>query len=66
MIGVNRSNASFLISAIGVFNMTGKICLGYLCDKPWINRPFVYGLSIAVCGISEKVAYYMGSTSYIF
>ena len=60
MLGINRSNASFLISAIGVMNMTGKICLGYLCDKPLINRTFVYGLTMAICGISEKIAYQIG------
>ena len=55
MIGIEREKASFLISAFGISNILGKICLGYLCDKPWINRQYVNGLCVAICGISKKL-----------
>ena len=54
MIGIEREKASFLISAAGISNVFGKICVGYLCDKPWINRLYVNGICIAMCGISKK------------
>lgn len=53
MLGIERGQASFLISAIGISNILGKICLGYLSDQPWINRLYVYSISIAICGLSE-------------
>ena len=53
MIGIDREKASFLISAVGICNIVGKITMGYLCDQPWINRVYVNGICIAICGLSE-------------
>ena len=55
MIGIEREKASFLISTFGISNILGKIFLGFLCDKPWINRQYVNGICVVICGISKKL-----------
>ena len=52
-MGVERNQASFLISAFGISNIIGKICLGYLSDRTWTNRLYLYNISLAICGLSE-------------
>ena len=54
MIGLEREKASFLISAVGISNILGKICVGFLCDQPCINRQYVNGVCVVTCGISKK------------
>lgn len=43
-LGIDTTNASYLISAIGAANTVGRIILGYISDKPWINRLHVYNM----------------------
>ncbi|XP_043685849.1 monocarboxylate transporter 9 isoform X1 [Vespula pensylvanica] len=50
--GINRSLASYLLAIIGVANTLGRIILGYISDKPWINRLFVYNICLTICGIA--------------
>ncbi|XP_057672845.1 monocarboxylate transporter 12 isoform X3 [Diorhabda carinulata] len=42
--------AGMLISIIGGANTVGRIVLGYISDKPWINRLFIYNWSLTICG----------------
>lgn len=42
--------AGMLISIIGGANTVGRIILGYISDKPWINRLFIYNWSLTICG----------------
>lgn len=42
---------AYLLSVIGLANTLGRIVLGYLSDKPWINRLLVYNLCLTVCGV---------------
>ncbi|XP_014250035.1 monocarboxylate transporter 9 [Cimex lectularius] len=49
--GVSDTNASYLLSVIGLANTIGRIALGYISDKPWVNRLYVYNTCLAVCGI---------------
>ena len=53
-MGIDRSEASFLISVIGISSIVGKIALGYLSDRPYINRLYLYNLCIVVCGLSKS------------
>lgn len=45
--------ASYLLSVVGVANTIGRLLLGYISDKPWVNRLYVYNISLGVCGIGE-------------
>lgn len=51
--GIDPDRASMLISIIGGANTIGRIILGYISDKPWINRLYIYNWSLTLCGIGE-------------
>lgn len=44
---------SHMLSAIGMANTIGRIVLGYLSDKPYVNRLLVYNVCLTLCGIGE-------------
>ncbi|XP_017886943.2 monocarboxylate transporter 12 isoform X2 [Ceratina calcarata] len=50
--GINKKDASYLLAVIGIANTVGRIILGYISDKPWINRLLIYNLSLTICGIA--------------
>lgn len=51
-LDINKTNASYLIATIGAANTVGRIILGYISDKPWVNRLHVYNMCLTVCGIA--------------
>ncbi|CAB0020852.1 unnamed protein product [Nesidiocoris tenuis] len=50
--GVETKWASALLAVIGLANTFGKAALGYVADKPWVNRLYMYNISLTVCGLS--------------
>ena len=52
-LGVGKYDASYLLSAIGISNLMGKIGLGLISDRPWINRLYLYCICVGTCGLSE-------------
>ncbi|XP_012158740.1 monocarboxylate transporter 12 [Ceratitis capitata] len=53
---LNSAQSSYLIAVIGVANTIGRIILGYLADKPWVNRLWVYNVCLTLCGISTALS----------
>lgn len=53
---INKTDASYLIATIGAANTVGRIILGYLSDKPWVNRLHVYNMCLTVCGIATALS----------
>lgn len=51
--GVGKDEQSYLLAVIGIANTAGRIVLGYLSDKTWVNRLWVYNWCLTICGISE-------------
>ncbi|XP_052868634.1 monocarboxylate transporter 12 [Anopheles cruzii] len=51
-IGIDTQHSSYLIGIIGIANTVGRIVLGYISDKPWVNRLAVYNCSLTVCGVA--------------
>lgn len=49
-MGFTETDASFLISVIGILNMVGEIVLGWAGDRQWVNAGLVYAVSMALCG----------------
>ncbi|CAG4998066.1 unnamed protein product [Parnassius apollo] len=49
-------NPAYLISIIGASNLIGRVILGYISDKPWVNRLLAYNLCLTVSGISTALA----------
>lgn len=56
-------NSAYLISIIGGSNLVGRIILGFISDKPWVNRLLAYNLCLTIAGISK---YYCLFTSFMF
>ncbi|KAG7208520.1 hypothetical protein KM043_014739 [Ampulex compressa] len=54
--GINKTTASYLLAVIGVANTLGRIVLGYISDKPYINRLLIYNLCLTICGISTMLS----------
>lgn len=54
--GISANYSSYLLSVIGIANTVGRIILGYLSDKPWVNRLWVYNLCLTACGISTVLS----------
>lgn len=52
-IGMTKEQGSYLLAIIGIANTFGRIILGYLSDKPWVNRLWVYNVCLTLCGIGE-------------
>lgn len=48
-------NSAYLISIIGGANLVGRIILGFISDKPWVNRLLAYNLCLTIAGISEYI-----------
>lgn len=49
---LSKEQTSQLLAIVGIANTVGRIVLGYLADKPWVNRLMVYNISLTICGIS--------------
>ena len=50
-LDIESQDASFLIAVIGIANTIGRIILGYISDKPWLNRLYLYNSALAISGI---------------
>lgn len=50
--GVSTTDASMLISLIGIVNMFGEIVLGWAGDRKELNPNIVYAICMGFCGIS--------------
>lgn len=49
---VTETDASMLISLIGIVNMFGEIILGWAGDREELNPNIVYAICMALCGVS--------------
>lgn len=57
---ISKTNASYLIATIGAANTIGRIILGYISDKPWTNRLYIYNLCLTICGIATMLSAFAG------
>ncbi len=53
-LGISKEKASYLLSIIGIANTVGRIVLGFLADKSWVNRLYVYNVCLTACGIGKN------------
>ncbi|XP_039754030.1 monocarboxylate transporter 4-like [Pararge aegeria] len=54
-MGFNESQASMLISVIGILNMFGEILLGWVGDWECVNPSLVYAVCMVLCGIVTTI-----------
>lgn len=50
-IGFSETDASILISLIGIVNMVGEIILGWVGDKKFISAGMIYAICMVFCGL---------------
>merc|ERR1712088_1129052 len=55
-LNIEEKSASYLLSVIGIANTLGRIFLGYISDRKWINRLYLYNICLAICGISMALS----------
>lgn len=53
VLQLTKEHASYLLAIIGIANTVGRIILGYISDKPWVNRLLVYNLCLTICGVGK-------------
>lgn len=53
ILNLTKEDAGILLSIIGFANTLGRIILGFLSDKSWVNRLWVYNVCLVICGIGE-------------
>ncbi|XP_063376250.1 LOW QUALITY PROTEIN: monocarboxylate transporter 13-like [Cydia fagiglandana] len=49
-------NPEHLISIMGAATLVGRIVLGFISDKPWVNRLMVYNVCLGIAGMSMASA----------
>ncbi|XP_046400963.1 monocarboxylate transporter 12-like [Ischnura elegans] len=54
-LGYSESEASILISIIGILNTMGMIALGWAGDQAWMNVTKTYALCLCLCGICTGI-----------
>lgn len=52
-VGLTDQQGSMLLSIIGIGNTIGRIVLGFISDKPWVNRLTIYNWCLTICGICK-------------
>ncbi|XP_037075112.1 monocarboxylate transporter 12-B-like isoform X2 [Pollicipes pollicipes] len=50
--GLDRDRASFLLSIVGISNTLSRIILGYISDRPCVNRLWVYNCALTLSGLA--------------
>lgn len=55
-LGLDSEQSSYLIAIIGIANTVGRIVLGYISDKPWVNRLLIYNLCLTLCGVATALS----------
>ncbi|XP_033737329.1 monocarboxylate transporter 12-like [Pecten maximus] len=49
-MGINERDASLMVAIIGTLHTIGNVLYGYLGDRDWINRAYLYCISMILCG----------------
>jgi len=58
---MTRDQAAFLLSTIGIANTLARLCLGWLSDRSWINRLYLYNTCLIICGVSMGLSVFMST-----
>ena len=58
---MDGKDAAFLLSVIGTSNRAARLILGWLSDRSWINRLYLYNSCLVVCGVSMALSPFCSS-----
>lgn len=54
MLNLSTKESSYLLAIIGIANTIGRVVLGYISSKPWVNRLWIYISCLLICGFGEN------------
>uniref|UniRef100_A0A8W8IN66 Monocarboxylate transporter 13 n=1 Tax=Magallana gigas TaxID=29159 RepID=A0A8W8IN66_MAGGI len=54
--GINKTDATNLISVIGIANTISRVVFGWMADKPWVNRLMLYNTALFICGVATALS----------
>lgn len=52
LLRISDNDSSFLLAIIGISNTISRVVLGFLSDKTWLNRLWLYNSALTVCGLA--------------
>lgn len=53
--GIDKENAKWLVSIIGISNTVGRVVFGFLADRPAVNRLMLYNTALTICGVATAL-----------
>ena len=56
LLGIHENKAAFLIAVIGIANTVGRVVFGWLSDRPFVNRLWLYNTALTLCGICTALS----------
>ena len=59
------SDATFLISFIGILNTVGELIIGWVGDRSWANFNAVYAVCMVCCGLSTAAVPFLTSYAHL-
>ena len=59
--GIDEKDAAFLLSIVGIANTGGRLVLGWLSDRSFINRLYLYNSCLVLCGVSMAISPFMNT-----
>ncbi|XP_031627807.1 monocarboxylate transporter 14-like [Contarinia nasturtii] len=51
-LNISKDQASYLLSIIGIANTLSRLIMGYISDKSWVDRLWLYNISLVICGLA--------------
>lgn len=54
---IDKAQAAILVSLIGSTSTGGRAVIGYIADKKFIDRTFLYGLTCTITGAASALSY---------
>jgi len=61
---ISEKDAAFLLSIIGIANTLGRLFLGWLSDRRFINRLYLYNSCLVLCGVSMGLSSFMATYTW--
>lgn len=51
-LGVPKTNASYILSVLGIFNTLSRLVAGWLADRPWADSLVIHNVSAILAGVA--------------
>ncbi|XP_013393838.1 monocarboxylate transporter 12 [Lingula anatina] len=59
--GYDEHSAAWLLSGVGIGNTVGRIVFGLMSDWKWVNRLWLYNITLTICGVATVFSSFMKS-----